>query len=137
MAEKTIVEKLQLTKYKEAVILNQPDGADYFQNLANYEEKLADKQYDLIFDFVETLEELITFVKKLLLKINLLRMVIYFSPILKKAIKSSLHMYTAMNSCQRLKPMKKVTSTVAHSNSREWSRSMKRTRLLKQKKRQN
>lgn len=38
MAEKTIVEKLQLTKYKEAVILNQPNGADYFQNLANYEE---------------------------------------------------------------------------------------------------
>lgn len=66
MAEKTIVEKLQLTKYKEAVILNQPNGADYFQNLANYEEKLADKQYDLIFDFVETLEELITFVQKVI-----------------------------------------------------------------------
>ncbi|EAD3867690.1 hypothetical protein AFS03_05855 [Listeria monocytogenes] len=66
MAEKTIVEKLQLTKYKEAVILNQPDGTDYFQNLANYEEKLADKQYDLIFDFVETLEELITFVQKVI-----------------------------------------------------------------------
>lgn len=41
MAEKTIVEKLQLTKYKEAVILNQPNGADYFQNLANYEEKTS------------------------------------------------------------------------------------------------
>lgn len=128
MAEKTIVEKLQLTKYKEAVILNQPNGADCFQNLANYEEKLADKQYDLIFDFVETLEELITFVQKVIAENKLAANGYLFSPILKKAIKSSLHMYTAMNSCQRLKPMKKATSTVAHSNSREWSRSMKRTR---------
>ncbi|CAC96135.1 truncated N-terminal part [Listeria innocua Clip11262] len=66
MAEKTIVEKLQLTKYKEAVILNQADGADYFRNLANYDEKLANKQYDLIFDFVETLEELVSFTKEVI-----------------------------------------------------------------------
>lgn len=130
MAEKTIVEKLQLAKYKEAVILNQPDGADYFQNLANYEEKLADKQYDLIFDFVETLEELITFVQKVIAENKLAANGYLFSPTLKKVIKSSLHMYTAMNSCQRLKPMRKVTSTIARSNSREWLRSMKRTRLL-------
>ncbi|MBC1354668.1 YdeI/OmpD-associated family protein [Listeria welshimeri] len=66
MEEKTIVEKLQLTKYKETVILNQPVGADYFRNLAKYEEKLTDKQYDLIFDFVETLDELVTFTQKVI-----------------------------------------------------------------------
>lgn len=97
MAEKTIVEKLQLAKYKEAVILNQPDGADYFQNLANYEEKLADKQYDLIFDFVETLEELITFVQKVIAENKLSVDGYLFFAYPKKAIKSSLHMYTAMN----------------------------------------
>lgn len=97
MAEKTIVEKLQLAKYKEAVILNQPDGADYFQNLANYEEKLADKQYDLIFDFVETLEELITFVQKVIAENKLSVDGYLFFAYPKKGTKSSLHMYTAMN----------------------------------------
>lgn len=130
MAEKTIVEKLQLTKYKEAVILNQPVGADYFRNLANYEEKLTDKQYDLIFDFVETLEELVSFTKEVIATNKLSANGYLFFAYPKKAIKNSLHMSTAMNSCRRLKPMRKVTSMVARSNSREWSHLMKHTRLL-------
>ncbi len=59
---KTIVEKLNLQKYKKAAVLNLPDGADYFADLADYDTKLTDGTYDLIFAFVldmESLKELV------------------------------------------------------------------------------
>lgn len=50
--EKTIVEKLNLQKYKSVAILNLPDGADYFKQLSNYNTKIKDNEkYDLIFIF--------------------------------------------------------------------------------------
>ncbi|EUJ19276.1 hypothetical protein G161_10121 [Listeria monocytogenes FSL F6-684] len=130
MAEKTIVEKLQLAKYKEAVILNQPDGADYFQNLANYEEKLADKQYDLIFDFVETLEELITFVQKVIAENKLSVDGYLFFAYPKKGNKKFATYVHRDELMPALKTDEEATSMAAHSNSREWLHSMKRTRLL-------
>ncbi|HWL26881.1 MAG TPA: YdeI/OmpD-associated family protein [Ureibacillus sp.] len=51
--EKTIVEKLNLQKYKSVAILNLPEGADYFHLLTDYTTILEDNQeYDLIFTFV-------------------------------------------------------------------------------------
>lgn len=36
MEEKTIVEKLQLAKYKEVVVLDAPSDSDYFKHLPSY-----------------------------------------------------------------------------------------------------
>ncbi|SOC39244.1 YdeI/OmpD-associated family protein [Ureibacillus acetophenoni] len=50
--EKTIVEKLNLQKYKSVAVLNLPDGADYFKQLSNFTTKIEDNEkYDLIFTF--------------------------------------------------------------------------------------
>lgn len=49
---KTIVEKLNLQKYKKAAVLNLPDGADYMEGLKDYDTTLNDSSYDLIFAFV-------------------------------------------------------------------------------------
>ncbi|MBC2219416.1 YdeI/OmpD-associated family protein [Listeria seeligeri] len=66
MEEKTIVEKLQLAKYKEVVVLDAPSDSDYFKHLPSYQKKLESKQYDLIFKFIQTLDELVTFVTKII-----------------------------------------------------------------------
>lgn len=56
---KTIVEKLNLTKYKKVVVLDLPEGSDYFSDLAHYETTLTNnKSYDLIFSFVLDMESL-------------------------------------------------------------------------------
>ncbi len=61
---KTIVEKLNLTKYNKKLLLNVPEGQNYFEGLTDYETTLTKKQsYDLIFAFVldlESLKELVT-----------------------------------------------------------------------------
>ncbi|ACT04690.1 YdeI/OmpD-associated family protein [Paenibacillus sp. JDR-2] len=50
---KTIVEKLNLHKYKKAAILHQPEGNDALAGLEQYETELqAGSRYDLIFAFV-------------------------------------------------------------------------------------
>lgn len=49
---KSIVEKLRLHQYKKAVILNQPEGSEYFTELTSYDTTLKDQAYDLIFAFV-------------------------------------------------------------------------------------
>lgn len=66
MEEKTIVEKLRLTKFKEAVILDAPTDMDYFHHLPSYDKQLANKQYDLIFKFVKTLDELVVFINQVI-----------------------------------------------------------------------
>lgn len=56
---KSIVEKLNLHKFEHAVILNQPEGGDYFAELNGYDtEFLLDRSYDLIFAFVLDMESL-------------------------------------------------------------------------------
>jgi len=57
--EKTIVEKLNLQKYKTAAVLNMPDGLDYFAELSNYDTELnPGHTYDLIFAFVFNMDSL-------------------------------------------------------------------------------
>ncbi|PAD86609.1 hypothetical protein CHH55_17550 [Niallia circulans] len=48
---KTIVDKLNLKKYKKMAILNQPNELNYFGELEAYDTELQDK-YDAIFAFV-------------------------------------------------------------------------------------
>lgn len=55
---KTIVEKLNLQKYKKAALLHVPEHADYFNELTDYDTELKDSSYDLIFAFVLTMESL-------------------------------------------------------------------------------
>jgi hypothetical protein len=60
---KTIVEKLNLKKYKKATVLNQPSNANYFTDLHNFDTDLLNHPYDLIFAFVldmDSLKELVT-----------------------------------------------------------------------------
>ena len=55
---KTIVEKLNLLKYKKVVVLDMPEGGDYFNGLSAYDTTFREKGYDLIFAFVVTKSEL-------------------------------------------------------------------------------
>jgi hypothetical protein len=55
---KTIVQKLNLQKYKKVAVLHMPDGADYLEELEGYDTDLMDHSYDLIFAFVLTLDSL-------------------------------------------------------------------------------
>lgn len=53
---KSIVEKLNLKKYKKKAVLHLPLGADYFQELTDYDQELNEDHYDLIFAFVLDME---------------------------------------------------------------------------------
>ncbi|WP_040346221.1 YdeI/OmpD-associated family protein [Neobacillus bataviensis] len=68
MMAKTIVEKLNLQKYKKTAVLNLPKGADYVAELADYDTELGDGSYDLIFAFVLDLDSLKELVKKVINK---------------------------------------------------------------------
>lgn len=60
---KSIVEKLNLQKYKKAAVLNKPEGEDVLAGLEPYDTELQDTGYDLIFAFVlemQSLQELVT-----------------------------------------------------------------------------
>jgi hypothetical protein len=63
---KTIVEKLNLQKYKKAAVLHLPDGADYLSELADYDTELTESNYDLIFAFVLDMESLKGLVNKVI-----------------------------------------------------------------------
>ncbi len=63
---KTIVEKLNLQKYKKAVVLNLPAGADYFADLKEYDLELTASSYDLIFAFVLDMDSLKALVNKVI-----------------------------------------------------------------------
>lgn len=59
---KSIVEKLNLHKYDQVAVLNQPEGSDYLAELTDYDTTLKDHGYDLIFAFVldmKSLKELV------------------------------------------------------------------------------
>ena len=63
---KTIVEKLNLQKYKKAVILDTPKGSNYFDGLTDYDTKLKVGGYDLIFAFVLEMDALKNLVQKVI-----------------------------------------------------------------------
>ncbi|MEX1030446.1 MAG: YdeI/OmpD-associated family protein [Paenibacillaceae bacterium] len=49
---KSIAEKLNLQKYDQAAVLNEPEGTDYLAELTGYDTRLEARAYDLIFAFV-------------------------------------------------------------------------------------
>ncbi|MEH7076165.1 YdeI/OmpD-associated family protein [Neobacillus drentensis] len=53
---KTIVEKLNLHKYPRKLILQKPKDVDYFNGL-EYDSTIKNENYDLVFNFVFSLEE--------------------------------------------------------------------------------
>lgn len=63
---KTIVEKLNLRKYKKAAVLYKPEGEDLLAGLENYDTELKDGGYDLIFAFVLDLKSLQELVKRVI-----------------------------------------------------------------------
>ncbi|PGL72870.1 YdeI/OmpD-associated family protein [Bacillus sp. AFS055030] len=63
---KTIVEKLNLKKYKKATILNQPSDANYFADLPHFDTDLQNHPYDLIFAFVLDMDSLKELVPKII-----------------------------------------------------------------------
>ncbi|CAH0344928.1 hypothetical protein BCI9360_01202 [Bacillus sp. CECT 9360] len=65
---KTIVEKLNLKKYKKVAVLHLPEGENYLAELADYDTKLTDSTYDLIFAFVLDMEALKGLVNKVIEK---------------------------------------------------------------------
>ncbi|KAB2332073.1 YdeI/OmpD-associated family protein [Cytobacillus depressus] len=65
---KTIVEKLNLTKYKKTAVLQMPKGGDYLQELTEYDTDLTNSPYDLIFAFVLDMESLKGLVDKVIEK---------------------------------------------------------------------
>ncbi|MEI3606283.1 YdeI/OmpD-associated family protein [Pseudogracilibacillus sp. SE30717A] len=65
---KTIVEKLNLTKYKQIAVLHQPKGTNYFSELSGYDTDIKQSAYDLIFAFVVNIDELKQLVHKVIEK---------------------------------------------------------------------
>ena len=65
---KTIVEKLNLQKYKKVAVLNLPDGANYLAELTDFDTELHENTYDLIFAFVLHMESLKELVSKVIQK---------------------------------------------------------------------
>lgn len=63
---KTIVDKLNLRKYKKAAVLNQPEGEDLLAGLESYDTELRPGGYDLIFAFVFEMEELRRLVRRVI-----------------------------------------------------------------------
>jgi len=55
---KTIVEKLNLQKYKKVAVLQLPSGANYFEQIDHYDTSLVEETYDLIFAFVFDMDAL-------------------------------------------------------------------------------
>ncbi|EIA21442.1 YdeI/OmpD-associated family protein [Listeria fleischmannii] len=62
---KSIVEKLQLTKYNTKVVLNVPQDFTELDALLNVDHSFKQKQYDLIFGFVYTMAEMKGFVEEI------------------------------------------------------------------------
>lgn len=64
---KTIVDKLNLHKYKKAAVLHSPEGEDILAGLASYDTELKDSGgYDLIFAFVLDMESLQALVQRVI-----------------------------------------------------------------------
>jgi hypothetical protein len=55
---KSIVEKLNLQKYDQVAVLDEPEGANYLAELKGYDTTLNNDAYDLIFAFVLDMESL-------------------------------------------------------------------------------
>lgn len=63
---KTIVEKLNLQKYKKAAVLNIPNGEDSLASLADYDTELGSDKYDLIFAYTLDMESLQAIIKQVI-----------------------------------------------------------------------
>lgn len=63
---KTIVEKLNLQKFKKAAVLYKPEHEDSLAELKDYHTALTDSKYDLIFAYVLDMEALQNLVKQVI-----------------------------------------------------------------------
>ncbi|MFC4301927.1 YdeI/OmpD-associated family protein [Cohnella boryungensis] len=63
---KTIVEKLNLHKYKRVAVLNEPENEHSLSGLVDYDTQLTASGYDLIFAYVLTMESLQELVQKVI-----------------------------------------------------------------------
>jgi len=63
---KTIVEKLNLQKYKKIAVLNMPENKDYFVTLNHYDTAFVESSYDVIFAFVLDIDALKDMVHKVI-----------------------------------------------------------------------
>lgn len=63
---KTIVEKLNLPKYKKVAVLNKPEGEDSLAELVEFDTELASDKYDLIFAYTLDMGSLQAVVKQVL-----------------------------------------------------------------------
>ena len=66
MVTKTIVEKLNLKKFEKVAVLHLPAGANYLNELEDYDTELTDSTYDLIFAFVLDMDSLKEVVNKVI-----------------------------------------------------------------------
>ncbi|GEK32224.1 hypothetical protein KZO01_25330 [Kurthia zopfii] len=89
--EKTIEEKLKLHGYDKKAVLNRPSHHPYLTELTEVDEAL-NGSYDLIFDFVETLEQLVKSIENVKSGHHLNEKG-YLLHILKKTINNSKHMF--------------------------------------------
>ncbi|MFC4100696.1 YdeI/OmpD-associated family protein [Paenibacillus xanthanilyticus] len=63
---KTIVEKLNLTKYNRIAVLNQPEGEDLLAGLQQADKELGEGGYDLIFAFTLDMEAMQSLVNRVI-----------------------------------------------------------------------
>ncbi|MCR8658766.1 YdeI/OmpD-associated family protein [Paenibacillus endoradicis] len=63
---KTIVDKLNLHKYKQPVVLNMPQGQHLLEGLEQYDTSFVQDSYDLIFAFVLEMSQLQLLVQQVL-----------------------------------------------------------------------
>ncbi|WP_019243354.1 MULTISPECIES: YdeI/OmpD-associated family protein [Bacillus] len=66
-SKKSVIEKLNLTKYPTKAILNVPDDIGDFAELS-YDSQLKKNQYDLIFIFIFSLEEFLNYLQEIIEK---------------------------------------------------------------------
>lgn len=76
----SIIDKLKLNKYDNLAVLNQPSDYDVFNE---YKTTLTG-EHDAIFIFVETLDEMTEFIRKVIAENGCSKKDIYFSLILKR-----------------------------------------------------
>lgn len=93
---KTIVEKLNLHKYERVAVLNQPAGVDYLAELPDYDTKLNESAYDLIFAFVLDMDSLKRIVDKVIEKNHLSKNGYIFLRTPRRGIKNMLHIFIVM-----------------------------------------
>lgn len=99
---KSIVEKLNLTKYQQLVILNRPQG-EYLSEFASAAQQLPSEPVELIFAFVKTMAEFQEIVSMVIEGQHLVENGLLYVAYPKKAIKCIQPLSTEMKFFQHYK----------------------------------